>query len=1738
MSELDQGTFEVVRARLDSQGAALSALAGQLNARRQELFGGVATRLLSSVRVRTENNCVPRDLEVVGDRLVLGYQVFMGLKSTISVADVFTELRDDGTGVANLDPEHQPRLMVGPGFEKDFKEVFQYFKDARLLHLRRTDRLLLAVFQTGSRTSDIRVLKWALTGSGAAEAIAYVDNRGDRDYVFPPSHDFAWTRTSRDQHIQGAHPHINIGDEIFVECIGGDFTIKIEDNTSTGAGIYAEPVDDATQGLDDAEIHYAILPSCILLKVRPYRENAWRYVVYNRQTHEAVRIDAIGQACLQLPEGHGLVFPGGYYLSTGVHKIFPVDVAGMEYHYHHRAPNGEDVAYAFYRRDLGTYLILQYNLITREVATPFACSSYCRLRDGRLVLLRAEAEPSRVHGLQIWQTPFLDEEVAAAKAPPADSELARLGNRELVRAVSDLMHLARLVANQRPNRQIYEELLRAIGRVVDTFPWLGGPEAFSIRAALDELRATAERVVDEFEKVVQLTRQAADRVAAAEKTADELAKRIALSDKRRIEGFVAPLTEVRAARGQAETLRTVRYVDLPRLERLDQRLARLSDELARGAIDLLLKPEALDAWRAEIQAAEDSASALAAVSEAKPVLARIEASAEGLDQLVAIVNGLEFQEARARTEVLERIGDTYARLNRARAVLAARRKELGSAEAAAAFAVQSRLLAQAVANAIALCDSPERCDEFNAKLMVQLEELEGQFADWDEYAADLAGKRVEITEQLAARRQALTDERSRKADGLLRAAERIMASAAKRALGFATQDELNAWFGSDPLIAKVRAIVADLRSLGDQVKADDLEGRLKSAREDGQRAVRDRAELFDGASAVKLGRHRFSVNTSPLDLVMLPRPGPDGRMRMHFHLTGSDYLVPVADPAFAATEPFWELPVEGETPDVYRGEYLAWQILAAADRNEDGLSAEALRLAAVDESRLAALVQDAAARRVDQGYERGVHDHDASRILAAILHLHTACGLLRFPVRARALALVAWSRLPDRGLADRLRLQAQSLATLRTRFGTGPALEALATQCSALVRDHGGEADVPAHLLAQAGAYLVEELARTGPLHFVRSADAEDLAARFADHLRLHPGSDTLAQDLAALRGDPSAAARLAEAWVGAFAAAEQPALQPAVPEVVAGLLAPDLPREQVSARTSLTVEGLLGNHPRIVAKRLDLRVDDLAERLGALCAVHVPAWRAYARLRRDLIQREKARLRLDEFRPRVLTSFVRNRLINEVILPLVGDNLAKQVGALGDGRRTDLQGMLLLISPPGYGKTTLMEYVCAVLGLAFVKVNGPALGHRVKSLDPAEAPNAQARQEVERVNLAFAMGNNVMLYIDDIQHCDPEFLQKFISLCDGQRKIEGVWDGGTRTFDLRGKKLVVVMAGNPYTESGERFRIPDMLANRADTHNLGDVAGGNAESFALSYLENALTVNPVLQPLAARPQADLYRFVRMAGGDSGARSELEHPYSAAEIGEITAVIGHLLRVQRALLTVNQTYIASAAQAEDYRTEPPFKLQGSYRNMAKIASRVVPAMTAAEVDRLILDHYRAESQTLTVGAEANTLKLRLLLGVQTPAEATRWEEICRVYRRRQELAGSKDDPASQAVVQLARLGERIEALQAAMTAEAATARSADAERLERLVAQASEAIRSAAPRVEVVNTLPKYYAQVFDHHLKVVETSLAPVLDLLGRYVGSTQATRQNLETIADDLRKLSEKQKGMGYRETPPGAG
>src|SRR4051812_55073 len=87
---VDRGTYEIIRDRLVVHGRELAGRAEALNSRRIALFGSTELALAGSERIRTENNCVPRDVAEVGGRLLFGYNVFIGLKIETAVADVFS----------------------------------------------------------------------------------------------------------------------------------------------------------------------------------------------------------------------------------------------------------------------------------------------------------------------------------------------------------------------------------------------------------------------------------------------------------------------------------------------------------------------------------------------------------------------------------------------------------------------------------------------------------------------------------------------------------------------------------------------------------------------------------------------------------------------------------------------------------------------------------------------------------------------------------------------------------------------------------------------------------------------------------------------------------------------------------------------------------------------------------------------------------------------------------------------------------------------------------------------------------------------------------------------------------------------------------------------------------------------------------------------------------------------------------------------------------------------------------------------------------------------------------------------------------------------------------------------------------------------------------------------------------------------------------------------------------------
>jgi MoxR-like ATPase len=1591
-ARLEAGTYEVLRNRLQAQAKALAAVAEALNGERLKVFGGAELRLLGTERIRTENNCVPRDIVSLGDVMLFGYNVFIGLKPGTAVSDVFAVHRFSRDGDAFRFDADKLETLDDPAFTKDFAELYRYYKETRLQQLRRVEGKLLAVFQTGP--GDTRVLRWAVDTAGVPR---YLDNRGERDHLFPPSHDFEWTPTTRDDHVLGRHPHISIQGEVFVETVGGDLTIKIEDNTETGAGIYAEPVAEPLQSLADADVAYARVGPLILMRIRPYKETEWRHLVFNTRTKAVIRLDGIGQACQRLPEDQGLIFPGGYYLTTGVSKTFDTDVTELEFERVVRSPNGEDVLYVFHARGDGRSLLLPYNVIRKEVANPVVCHGYSLFDDGTMVVFRATSEePTRVHPMQVWQTPYVSDTYAAAQ-PAGTGPLERIGNAELVRGISDCLSVSRMVEEMAPSAGTFEGLIAACTRAFDSYHWLG---EHGLRGPLADVRATAEQVLDEYENVEQLTRQAARSLAEATEETTQLVRRARAGSPATADAWVSMLATLRRAQGRLVTLRETRYVDLAALDALSASVTEELSSTGRRAVAFLAGEDAFTSYHAAVERLAADAAAIATAAEAAPVAERLAAQAEGLEVVTEVVGSLDIADATVRTSILGRIAEVLGGVNRARAVLDGRRRELLGAEGRAAFAAEFALLGQAITGALAVADTPGKCDEQLGRLMLQVENLESRFGEFDDFAAQLSVKRDDVYEAFSARKQTQLDELARRADRVFASAERILGGITRRLGSLASLDEVNTYFATDPMVAKVRSAAAELRSLGDAVRAEELDGRVKSAQQEAGRALRDRLDLFsDGGETLRLGHHRFAVNTQPIDLTLVPHD-----RSMYFAITGTDYRSPVP-PEFQDTRPFWDQLLVSETPEVYRAEHLAASLL-------DSVAPGAP---------LADLVRQAAESRYDEGYERGVHDHDATLILDTLVRLREGAGLLRYPADVRAMAQLFWAFGTEEVSRKTFTTRAVSLVRARAVFGPTPALDTLAAELGTLIGEflaglRTGAADPPAGTARLAGEYLVEELG-SSPFGFVTGKAARDLLDGFRDSL----GPVRLREFEEDLKAVPlPERLQLATAWLNAYHQGPETA------EAIAVQLCADLPRHDSSAATSETVDGLLGTHPRIKDRRLPVRLDEILTRTRRFRAERVPAYRAYQRRRNELVEAERHRLRLDEYKPKVMSAFVRNRLLDEVYLPLIGDNLAKQLGAAGAGKRTDQMGLLLLISPPGYGKTTLMEYVASRLGLVFVKVNGPALGHEVTSLDPADAPDATARQEVEKISFALETGNNTLLYLDDIQHTSPELLQKFISLCDAQRRVEGVWNGRTRTYDLRGKRFAVCMAGNPYTESGRRFRIPDMLANRADVWNLGDVLSGKEELFRLSYIDNALTSNPVLAPLSGRDRADVELLVRLAKGDPAVQpDQLRHPYTKPELDQILSVLAKLVRVQEVVLANNQTYIASAAQSDAARAEPPYRLQGSYRNMNKLAERIVPAMNDAELEALIDDHYLGEAQTLTTDAEANLLKLAELRGRLTPAQAERWAEIKRAYVKAKALGGADDDPMARAVGAIGLLADRV-----------------------------------------------------------------------------------------------------------------
>jgi len=492
----------------------------------------------------------------------------------------------------------------------------------------------------GKGIDDIKTFKWVIQDGGKLE---YLGNRFDHEYKFPPQQEFEWQRAHRDMQRPGEHPHISIEDKIFVETVGGDLTIKVEDNTTSGHGIYQEDVTDLDQTLDDAEIFYSVVGPLILLKILPYREEFYRYLVYNEKTQTVQRIDAIGHSCVLLPDEHGIIFANGYLQLTGEAKTFDHGLDDMRFEKRIASANGEDTLFVFYNRSSGDYVLLSYNLIERTVDTPVICSGYSLFPDGKLLYFRSEDTAQKHHVIQVWQTPYLDDTFASAATEENNSLLFKIGNPDIVRCMAECREVLNLLGKEDSYAGLYLDLVKKTGDINDAYFWLGKDEAFKLTEPLLEINSAANSAINEFEKVVKLRKSTADQTKATEDSVTTLLRAVEHTPPDDIQGYVHQLTELRTLRGDIIGLQDLRYANLELIKGLEEKVIEATEAVSNKTVTFLLTPEALDPYRSAVDEQKEAIGKLAKVTEADKSSEALDSAGSELEMLIDVVSKLSLE---------------------------------------------------------------------------------------------------------------------------------------------------------------------------------------------------------------------------------------------------------------------------------------------------------------------------------------------------------------------------------------------------------------------------------------------------------------------------------------------------------------------------------------------------------------------------------------------------------------------------------------------------------------------------------------------------------------------------------------------------------------------------------------------------------------------------------------------------------------------------------------------------------------------------------------------------------------------------------------------------------------------------------------------------------------------------------------------------------------------------------------
>jgi hypothetical protein len=460
---------------------------------------------------------------------------------------------------------------------------------------------------------------------------------------------------------------------------------------------------------------------------------------------------------------------------------------------------------------------------------------------------------------------------------------------------------------------------------------------------------------------------------------------------------------------------------------------------------------------------------------------------------------------------------------------------------------------------------------------------------------------------------------------------------------------VHSYFAADMLITKLRKLVQDMRALGAQVVADDIETRLKTSRDQALRGVRDQRELVsEGGNNLRLGQPRFHhqpASTGADPGAQWRRPGlpPDrhglsGARQRH----GAGRLQTLLAASSAVRD-------RRHQPRRIPGGLPAGRHTTSHHAPAWARITELIALGPDGHAALLDHVRQFAAERYQDGYEKGVHDEDATRIFSALAAMQDAAGLLAWGPTERALALLYWQDGRFGAERESLHRRARSALQVQQLFGARDSLvfleQELPKRWPCLPRLWGLN-----YRFKPMGPMRLNAWPPCAPsrgLLGARSGQREWRGVMGHQRCRRRPGSTPAARagawwPMARMATQPGGI-RTGRA-LGAGTQLGQGLCQHARRchqfawvDDAASLLAVPVQRRRVNASLDTTVEGLRGEHTRVDNGRMALNLNDFWRRFAFHRDRVVPGFQALQKLHHSLLSAEKNRLSLAQFQAKPL---------------------------------------------------------------------------------------------------------------------------------------------------------------------------------------------------------------------------------------------------------------------------------------------------------------------------------------------------------------------------------------------------------------------------------------------------------------------------------------------------------------------